>query len=288
MDGGTNATQVVDPASEERWRLSRRADLANVFGMMLTVPWHGQDDQGNWRYGLRPYGGFSNDTLQTQFESDMQALIQRAATELTSRGLLTQEELDSLSAHPYSVGPMAQEWPKIFFDLYRDAQPFLADGASILGWGYFFRDAIKAVTSWASEKTREESEQPLGDAIARSGYAVMPEIALTRPAIVALCYSDLVNSHAITEELTIDTFPRSYTEYETVDHPGGGESYLIRARAGRRSFVYHITGQGKVVEHYLIVGSTLTLLPLPNLTEEDTTYQPRQPLPSQRVKIRAR
>lgn len=287
-NGNPDLALVIDPEADERWRLSRREDLADAFGIVLSVAWHGRDAQGNWRYGLNPLGGMPNGEYQAQFESDMRALIREVASGLAGQGVITEEQVATLNFYPYSVGPAAQEWPKIFFDLYQDARPFLADGASLLAWGYFFKDTFRAIRTWASNKERAQSEYPDCENVTYSGHDAMPSVTLTRPAIVALCYTDLVDRHAVTGDLTIETFPRSFTSYATVDHPGGGESYILRARAGRHSFFYHVDGTGEVSEHYLIVDSTLTPLPLPNLRGDETTLSRPYALPSQQVKIKGR
>lgn len=288
MAGGKNSKppEPVDPAVEEQWRLSRREDLADAFGLVLSIPWHGQDDQGEWRFGLTPMGGMPNMEWQSQFESEMKLLIRDTASGLVSRGLLTENQAASLDYHPYSVGPAAQEWPKIFFDLYQDARPFLADGASLLGWGYFFRDTITALWTWASKKEREQSEYPDAESVTFMGYSAKPSLTLTGPAVVALCYADLVERHGISEPTTIETFPRGLAGYETPGHPGGGETYLLRFRVGRRNFFYYVSGTGKVTEHFLMVGTTLSLLPLPDFLEPSSSPSIRPPAPANKTAIK--
>lgn len=278
---------TVDPKVEEEWRLAGRSDLGNVFGIVIAVPDHGQDDQGNWHYGLRTAYGIPNRELELEFESEMRGLFTGLTSDAVSRGMLTKEEAEKLRVHPYSVGPAAQEWPKLFFELYQNTRPFLSDGASLLQWGGFVLYVINKLRSWASQKEREQSMAPESSATSCSGASVMPPLVFTRPAIAALCYVDLVQRHAVTADVTLDTFPRSYTEFATDDHPAGNESYLIRAKTGNRAFFYHVSGAGEVGEHYLLIGSKLSLLQLPNFIEEGDTYSPRQPLPSKRIKIKA-
>jgi hypothetical protein len=277
---------IIDPEVERRWRLAWRTDLADAFGIVLSVPEHGQDEYGNWRYGLRPEAGLANPEFEAEFEAEMRELIRRSASSLASNGLLTQQEAEAIEPHSYSVGPAAQEWSKLFFELYQDARPHLADGASILAWGYFLRDVVKAIWSWAARKEREQYGSAAAEASVYSGNSAMPRLVLTRPAIVALCYTDFVERHAVSGDIILETFPRSFTTYATMDHPGGQESYLVRARIGRRSFFYHVFGTGEVNEHYLLAGSTVTLLPLPNFLESDAAPLLREPLSSQRIEIK--
>lgn len=286
MAGGKNATPVVDPETEELWRLSRREDLADALGFVLSVPWHGQDEKGSWKYGLRPQYGWANPEIEAEFRSEMHALIIVTAAPLVSRGLVTADQVQSIPSHPYSVGPAAQEWPKLFFDLYQDARPLLSDGASILGWGYFLRDLMKGLWSWAASKQQEQAEPAEAENVTYSGHGVIPTITLTRPAIVALCYAHLVDHCGVSENVTVETFPRSFTSYATPGHPGGAETYLVRAKAGRRSFFFHVSGAGEVTEHYLSVGTSITPLPLPNFMGDDFSSMSREIFPSDKVTIK--
>lgn len=285
VNGSESATSV-DAATDRRWQLAYRSDLSDAFGIVLTVPEHGQDSHGNWRYGLRSIGGLANQEIEAEFESEMRELIARSAPGLVSRRLLTQQEAEAIQVHSYSVGPAAQEWPEFFVDLYQDARPILLDGEAILGWAYFIRDLVRSIRSWAMQKDREQPESPDAEAVEYSSTGAMPSIALTRPAIVALCYTDLFERHAVTQDVVVETFPRTPTEFATVDHPAGLESYPIRARVGRRNYFYQVSGRGVFSEHFLLIGSTLTPLPLPDFLPEVTTQLPSRPLPSQRITIK--
>ncbi len=137
MAGGETKEPIeIDPEVYERSRLGRRDDLYNAFGIMLSVPLHGQDEQGRWKYGLSPQHGWANPDLETQFAQEMRSLIVGQVSALVTQGVIPPEQVESIQGHNYSVGPAAQEWPKIFFELYRDARPVMNDGASLLAWGY--------------------------------------------------------------------------------------------------------------------------------------------------------
>ena len=87
--------------------------------------------------------------------------------------------------------------------------------------------------------------------------------------------------------MTIETFPRvAFPGYSDPDHPGGRESYLIRAKSGRRGYFYHILGNGTVTEHYSIEGETLTPHPLPTFTEPQGDYRPGSPAKSDRIEVK--
>jgi hypothetical protein len=97
---------------------------------------------------------------------------------------------------------------------------------------------------------------------------------------------DTTNRHGNGEDVTVDTYPRSYTEYATPDHPGGPETYLVRISVDRRSFFYLLNSDGSVVEHFMTTGADLTLLPLPNLLGADVPHQPRQPWHFDRIRFK--
>ena len=289
MAGGEQSSEYeIDPEVEKRWQLSRRTDLANAFGVMLNVPAHGQDDAGKWQYGRTPTAGMAHGDFADAFQTEMQSLITLHGSFLVSEGLLSAEQVEALAGHPYSVGPAAQEWPKYFFEFYRDVRPILSDGASVLGWAYFFKDLVRGIQLWSSNKQQEVYESMAGQDYSPGDWSeVSVTPVLTRPALIALCYADVTKRYGIGEDVTIDTFPRSYTDYATPDHPGGSETYLVRIKAGKRRFFYLVDSNGRASEHYLTTGADLTLLPLPNLLGDDDLHQPRQPQPSHRIRIRA-
>ena len=286
--GKESSKHDINPEDERRWQMSRRTDLANTFGIVLNVPSHGQDQDGNWEYGRIPIGGMANQQLVSEFRAEMRELIRQHASALVAEGLLMERQAETLDSHPYSVGPAAQEWPKIFFEFYKDVQPILSDGASALGWGYFVKDLVSRIHWWNANKQKEVYESmSRQESYPQEWRELSITPVLTRPALIALCYVDLTKRYGIGDDLTIDTYPRSYSEYETPDHPAGGETYLIRLKAGKRGFYYLVNGKGIVSEHYLTTGSDITLLPIPNLLGEEVDYQPRQPQSSYRITIRA-
>lgn len=272
-------------AAQRRWSLARRTDLADAFGVVLPVPAHGQDERGNWKYGLRSIGGAASERIVKEFDEEITEVIRNSARYLSDNQLLNNQQVDTIQSQPYSVGPAAQEWPKILFDFYQSARPLLNDGASLLAWGYFFLNLIHGVRTWASETERKISGGPESQAASYVGSSIMPRIVFTRPAIVALCFADMSQRHEIDESMTVESFPRSFTDFATVDHPGGQETYLIRFRAGRRSFFYHASGTAEITEHYLLAGSTVTLLPLPDFGNEGYRTMSREPGPYQRIHV---
>jgi hypothetical protein len=287
--GGKHSVESTpDPEQEKRWQLAYRTDLANAFGLVLSMPAHGRNNLGNWQYGLIPMGETSQ-TLEDDFRTEMHSIIHSHTSFLISQGLLTHEQVEDIEGHSYSVGPAAQEWPRFFFELYRDAQPFLTDGASLLGWGYFLKDVIREINYWASRKQQEVDESRDAETVRVEQWAeVEVTHVLTRADLIALCYADMMKRYGIGQVVTIDTFPRSFTEFATPDHPSGPETYLIRIKAGKRRFFYLVNSKGEVSEHFLTTGDDLTLLPLPNLLDDDLPLTVRQPQLSKRIKVMAK
>jgi hypothetical protein len=285
MAGGKHTIEYEPtPGDEKRWELARRTDLADTFGIVLSVPPHGQDDQGRWQYGLMPIGGMSNQLFVSQFEADMRSTIATYAPSLISSGLLTPDQAEAIGGHPYSIGPAAQEWPQFFFEFYRNAQPFLSEGATLLAWGYFLKDAVRGISTWSPRNQHEPHGSPDSEPMTRAQQldtSVHP--VLTPADLIALCYVDLTRRYGIGDDVTIDVLPRSFTEFATPDHPSADVTYLMRIKAGKRRFFYFVDSTGKVTEHYLSTGDDLTLLMLPALFDADDFHMARQPQPSHRV-----
>lgn len=269
------------------WDLQRRSDLADAFGIAFSVPTHGQDDEGRWKFGLPAQGGMNSQELTEKFADDITHIIRYAAVDLVDKGVITKQDVLSIRAQSYSVGPLAQEWPKFLFDLYQSARPFLNDGASLLAWGAFIIDVIRGVRKWASKTEREVHGASEDQAGSYTGSRIMPKVFFTGPALTALCYTDVVERYGVSQSVTIDSLSRSFTTYATADHPGGQETYLIRFKAGRKSYFYHAHGTGVISEHYLMVSSTITLLPLPDFLGDEYHSSSRPPGRSQTLEVRA-
>jgi hypothetical protein len=278
----------VDPDTEERWQLARREDLDSVFGIVLSIPRHGLDEFGNWRYGGSPPSGMVKPEVIAEFEAEMRSIIVESALPLVNAGMLSEQQVNEIQSHPYETGPMAQSWPQFFFEVYQEAQPFISGAADFIAIAEFIRQVASGIRNWQYRK-RQEVEQTVGDAIDQTGSLDLdPRMVLTLPDLVALCYTDLVQRHGRGGNVVIDTFPRDHYDYASPGHPAGGETYLIRLKSGEFSFFYLVDGRGGVSEHYLLAGDELLLLPLPNLLAHEPhsgTY--RQPQQSRHVEVRA-
>ncbi len=220
----------------------------------------------------------------------MQEVVADSAEVLVAREVLTRDDVRSIESHGYETGPAAQSWPQIFFDLYQQMDPLLAGGANLLAWGYFFKDMVFKLRHWKDNKERDFQER-LGDGYALA-YAAdyIPTVVLTGPALVALCYADLVERYGIGNDITVDVLPRSrFGGYASPTHPSGGETYLVRFKSGSMSFFYLVDGFASVSEHYLTTGDDLTLLPLPELLpSEYSVARDRSPERSLHLQIKSR
>src|SRR5688572_3574043 len=116
-----------------RERLSRRDDLAYAVGIAFSVPLHGRDNHGKWRYGAMSIGGEVDPNHVEAFDKDVTAILSSSLERhIAGPAGGVEREARVAEGHDYSTGPTAQEWPQIFYELYRDARPVLADGASLL------------------------------------------------------------------------------------------------------------------------------------------------------------
>lgn len=267
MNARLNQEHEADSIQERHYRLARRTDLAMRYGIIITVPEHTTDEHGNWRFGIgRPVGGWAEPKVVAEFSAEMQQLIDKRVVHLVQNGVLTEEEAQAVASHPYETGPAAQSWPQLAFDLYGNIEPLMTNGATLLTWAYFFKDVFHGLKHWAETK-EEETKNKLGD-----GYGLAwpsdytPRAVLTQPALIAVCYADLVDRHGKPNAGRIDILPRErFAGYATPDHPSGGETYLIRFSVDDEKYVYLVDGTGTVLEHYVEAGDAIRLLPLADL-----------------------
>ena len=75
QDRDTFKRHRPNPEKERMGQLMRRTDLASAIGVVFRVPFHGQDESGNWRYGLPPVGGGKNPETAAEFEREMRQIV---------------------------------------------------------------------------------------------------------------------------------------------------------------------------------------------------------------------
>jgi hypothetical protein len=278
----------VDPEAEKRWQLSRRDDLASVIGVALTVPYHGQDQASAWRYGLRPLGGMGNQEIIDEFEREMRRIIIESVPPLVTAGILSEQQAEAIQSHGYETGPAAQSWPQFFFEVYQQAEPIISGSASLIAIADFIKQVAIGLRDWR-ERKREDLARNYEELRDRTIHVDLdPQIVLTLPNLVALCYTDLVQRHGEVGNVAITVFPRNrWGGYGSADHPSGGETYLVRLTTEDASYFYLVDGGGGVSEHYRTVGADLELLALPDLLPDDTSGNPyRQPEQPRQFEVR--
>jgi hypothetical protein len=289
IDKEKSMNQPVDPVKEERWRLARRTDLATVYGVSVTVPIHGQDEDGTWRYGLRPLYGWANPDLSAEFEAEVRASIVEASTSLVDAGILSPQQVDAIEGHPYETGPSAQSWPQFFFEIYQQAEPIISGVDSLISVADVIRQIVSRIKASHERRMENTPENIDGGADAIAPQERHARVVLTLPALVALCYADLHRRHGRGGEISIVVFPRNrWAGYGSVEHPAGGETYVIRFAAVDSDYFYLVDGWGNVSEHYRTEGDDLILLPFPDLLLDDASDgQNRQPEAPLRFEVRA-
>jgi hypothetical protein len=283
---GSKFTPDVPPEVQARWELSRRDDLATVVGFSIAVPRHGTSSDDEWQWGLDPIGGMANEEFISAFEGGVNEILISEIRYLPPHSTISEETAGKFRSHPYSTGPATQEWPTIFFELYRDVRPVITDGSVLITWGLFLKGVWGATQRWIDHKKGEVIEARPDDLQAHvAANSLKLRLEFTLPSLLALCYEHLVATYGIGGEIEADTFPRSaFRSMVSTGHPTGNQSYLIRLAAGERQFYYLVDGYGTSREHYLLTGRDITLLPLPDLLRSGTTeYQ--SPEPSIRSRI---
>lgn len=281
--------QPVDPVKEAQWRLMRRDDLASVLGFVFRVPFHGQDESGRWRYGLPPKYGEKNAEVSAEFEAEMRRIIIDSASPLVDAGILSEEQVEAIRSHPYETGPAAGDWWQYFIEIYQQADPLISRAADLIAVADVVRRVAAESRDWRQRK-RDEIERDRGATVDPSGpFDPDPQLVLTMPGLVSLCFDDLVHRHGKTGDVSIVVFPRNRWEgYGSVDHPGLGETYVIRLTTTDSEYFYLVDGAGGVSEHYRTEGDDIILLAIPDLLPNDTSGNPyRQPETPRRFEVRA-
>jgi hypothetical protein len=253
-----------------------RDDLDFSLGIILPAPLHGLDINGNVVFGIRPQFGMADEAITNQFAREMRNLIVTGMQPLVDRGTLPANVLEPLEARPYSFPPAAQSWPLYLFNLWHDARPFLEDGALLLAWGAAIREVLRKVNDWVQARQSERNWD-----VVPSGQETEIQVnpILTRPAIVALCYLDLVERHKVTGAVTMEAHGRGFAVATGPGHPGAFDQYLVRIQTNGPAYFWLVRGDGTTLDHFSLDGTDIAVLPLPNFsTGEPDEFRIAQPL----------
>lgn len=184
---------------------------------------------------------------------------------------------------------MAQSWPLYFFEFFQQAEPIITGVDSLISVADVIRQIVSQATASHHRQLDEEPEDLDGLSNAASPEERKLSVILTLPVIVALCYADLHLRHGRSGEIDITVFPRNrWAGYGSAEHPGGGETYVMRFRTVDSDYFHLVDGWGNVSEHYRTEGDEFILLPLPDLLHDNASDgQNRLPESPLRFEVRA-
>jgi hypothetical protein len=279
MMAGTNSQDERSPEetarSEANWARKRRSDLIDSFSIIVSVPAANTDDQGNWKYGIaNSYTNAPQDKLE-EFKAEMAAIVQNSMGPLADSGLIERERAYEADIYGYSTPPAAQEWPRYLINLYLDARPFINDGASLIAWGAALSGLGKRFARWEADKTAIPHERTIAeiDQYTEEPLPVPQEVAVelravySRDSLIAACYFHANSFYEPITPVKVNVYCRG-SDYSKPEHPGGAEKYLIVFTTGTRRISYLVTGRGEVFEHFVETDGSVTLMPIPNLFQD--------------------
>lgn len=255
-------------AGMERERKARRDDLAEAIGLVLIPPFHGQDERGDYKFGLPPYGGFYDSATVERYITDMGQVVQSVVESGPINGGDSTIRGDEIQPYPYSVGPAAQEWPKYLFLIYEYGRPILEDSVLLYSAGQMVRSVVKRIRQRSGEIAKDETRSV--DQSSQAAFPVEPELLLTPGSLVSLCITDLHDRYDPIGIVDVEIHTRSWSSYSTQGHPGlADDVHLVRVQLSGRSVFWSLQTNGRVRDHFQLVGGKLMQLPLPNWFEID-------------------
>jgi hypothetical protein len=205
----------------DRWSKSRRADLMDALGVIVSLP-------GSWEEGAPPelyQWYFVGSPEFKAFEADFTEAVRQALIDAYAP-VLPRDALDQVEARPYSVGPAAQEWPKYLY-LLEHAWVAAQVVATLVDVGEAAR--------YAMELYRR--------ALRRLGFnpdsPTAPRLGFTKRNLEGLCASYVREHFHPRANLSAasEGFP---TVYGTAGHPGSSEWYRVAVHAGRQEYIFDI------------------------------------------------
>ena len=261
-------------ADMERWERSRRDDLADAIGLIVVPPFHGADETGEVKFGLRPLGGFWDDETLKRYMDEVQGTVQSSIAEASVVDEELQSRRSEVTAEPYSVGPAAQEWPKYLLLLYEYGRPVLENAVLIYSAGQIVQSIVKKIRrhdlQLSKDKNRSLDRFEARKLPATSTSAVEAELMLTSGALVSLCMMDLHDRYEPIGVVDVEIHTRSRSSYSTQGHPGFvNDVHLVRVQLSGRSLFWSLQTDGRVLDHYQILGARLTQLPLPSWFKDE-------------------
>ncbi|MGC4192861.1 MAG: hypothetical protein QM589_17080 [Thermomicrobiales bacterium] len=256
---------AIDPfegsSRQSDQQLSRRTDLADAIGIVITLPDHARGQDGQLRWGADPFAGAYDQRAYQDFQKAM-LLIPEETVKAHERipSLQRTEEI-----HLYETGPAAQTWPQFALMLWEHAEPILSSGVLVVEAGKIVRDVIRRAKEWHDDTNTELAHQYEYNPTQPYHRPERVEFryALTQGAAIALAAEDVQTRHAVSPPFTIQSFVRGFPGYSDANHPSWSTSYLVQCHVEHRSFMYHYRPGGELSEHYLVFGSDVTPLAFP-------------------------
>lgn len=254
----------MDEARRQPWDEARRRDLLNAVSVIVSLPplrADAVDEQGQSLGGIfATYGygpGSPEEGLARDFLDSLASLVAESTVSLIPSGASPNPE-----PRPYETGPAAEGLPQVIVTVMQDARPWLEDGALLWTLG---QAALACLRRFGA----------LVDRLNVRYWGPGSPLIFTEPMILGLCYAHVRNTYHPRANIVLESYVRNaFIGYDDPEHPSGGEYYLVRARVGRKSYVFAVNSYADVTDHYLLEGAEITMLPLPNWREEG--YLPRE------------
>lgn len=245
------------------WDEARRRDLLNAVAVIVSLPpMHADavDAPGMSLGGVfatHGYGpGSPEEKLAREFLDSLSNLVAESTADLVPVGASSNPQ-----PRPYETGPAAGGLPQVIVTVMHDARPILEDAALLWTLGQAAQVCLRRFGA-------------LLDRLKVRYWDQSSSLVFTEPMILGLCYAHIRDTYHPRANILLESHVRSaFPGYFDPEHPGGGEYYLVRATVGRKSYVYAVNSHADVTDHYLIEGTQLTMLPLPNWRDE--SYLPR-------------
>lgn len=274
---------ILNPSEDSKPRLSKRDDLNNAVGIIVTLPDHGADDTNRVSWGRRTIGGMYSDEFYQEFSREMETAVEEVQEFVPSAPPLNRTQ----PSHLYETGPDAQTWPQIALMLWEDVRPYLQDIDTVISLSIAAKMLQQSILNWHEKKNEEimeEYSQEIESGRTPTIEPVEPAIVITQGVALAAAVTDVVQRHGVAGRLHVETYPRGFPGYSDAGHPSSSTSYLVRCRANRRSFFYHFLPDGEIQEHFLVTGPDVTMLSLPP-NEHGEANMFRTAFPGMSVKI---
>jgi len=147
--------QPVSETGPYQPRLSKRTDLNNAVGVIVTLPTHGENQAGRMAWGAHSDYGVHAEEFYDKFSEEMEAAVENAIDSIPSAPPLVRTK----PSHLYETGPDAQTWPQVALMLWEDIQPYLQNIEMLVSLGLAVNLVKQRIRDWHNDKNQEIAEQ---------------------------------------------------------------------------------------------------------------------------------